>query len=377
MIILIFLISFYTGVIFSLFIGFKKITPFKNNTDISVSIIVAARNEERMINDCVEALIAQNYPKSLLEIIIIDDHSSDRTFEILKNYQKQYPQIKIIQNKNTNLGDSSSNWQLSKQLPGSKKYALTKGIEKAKGKLLLFTDADCAPPATWVKEMVAAFDDDVGVVAGFSPLIDKKESLLGKLIELDSLVAATIAAGGIGINKPITCTGRNFAYRKKVFEQVNGFNDIFHSISGDDDLFLHLIKKRTNWKIRYNISHPSIVPSYQTKTIRRFLLQKKRHISAGKYYPRNLQISYSIMHLTNFGIYLFLLGSIILNIFREEAITLFLIKITADFLFIGSGIQKFNKKNLFKYFPLWEIFYLCYHMIIAPSAMIGKIWWDK
>ena len=371
------LVLTYLLILQRLLYGLNKIGRYKKNREKnSVSIIVAAKNEEQTIKNCVESLLAQDYPKSILEIVIIDDHSTDKTYEILKSCEGQYPELKIISLKNQNTSTNIINSQLNKKPhQSSKKSALEFGIKKAAGKLLLFTDADCEPPNTWVKEMAACFDNDVGVVAGFSPLIDKTNSLPGKLFELDSLVAATTAAAGLSLNKPITCTGRNFAYRKKVFMQVNGFTDILQSVSGDDDLFLHLVKQKTNWKIKYNTSGRSIVPSYQTKTLNQFFLQKRRHISAAKYYPTGLKIIYSLMHLTNFSIYFFLITAIFSNKFLLTAIALFLIKVIIDYFFVSHGATTFNKKNLIKYFPLWELFHFGYNLVIGPWAMVGKIKW--
>ena len=370
--ILVVIIVFYISILIKLYCGLKKILIFeKKSKKISVSIILAAKNEEQAIQSCIEALLSQNYPHPLLEIIVIDDQSTDRTFDILNDYAQQHPNIIIIRLQKQK-DPSSGQWEIS-----SKKHALDIGIKQAKGEILLFTDADCIPPVTWVEEMITCFDKNVGVVAGFSPLIDNTGSILGKLIEFDSLVAATIAAAGIGLNKPITCTGRNFAYRKKVFEQVKGFTDIYHSVSGDDDLFLHLVKQKTDYEIKYNISQNAIIPSYQTKTIKQFLLQKRRHISAGKYYPKNLKLSYLMMHLANFCVYIFVLGAIIFNRYLQVAIVLFLAKTIADFLFVLMGAQKLKMNKLIKYFTLWELFFLVYNALVGPLAMIGKIKWNK
>ena len=85
---------YYITVLTKLRFGLKEINLCENTVEESVSIIVAARNEEKVIKNCVETLIAQDYPRSLSEIIIVDDQSTDRTVEILKGYS----QIIIIQN---------------------------------------------------------------------------------------------------------------------------------------------------------------------------------------------------------------------------------------------------------------------------------------
>jgi cellulose synthase/poly-beta-1,6-N-acetylglucosamine synthase-like glycosyltransferase len=298
-----------------------------------------------------------------MEIIIVDDGSTDETPDILAEYQIKYSFLNVIRNQSTSKGVSS------------KKVALSKAIEISAGEILLFTDADCVPPPDWAYAMTACFSPGIGLVAGFSPLIDPTDSLIGKLLLLDSLVNGAVAAGSIGLGGAVTCTGRNLTYRREVYNQVNGFVEIRHSISGDDDLFLQLVHKKTNWEIRFTKDQDAIVPSYQTKTFTEIFRQKKRHLSAGRYYNFKLQVVYFLFHLSNLFLCLFFLISIISeqNIFL--ATLLLLAKFLTDFLFISTAGKNFNFRPNMKYFFLWEIFFVIYNMIIAPLSWFGEIRW--
>ena len=358
------LLFFYLLIYIILISGIRKLNKVDNEVNHSVSIIVPFKNEEDTIANCIQALLTQNYPVDLFEVICVDDHSTDNSFKKIEKfkYNTQLTILRIINNNNNN---------------SSKKIALMKAISKAKGDILLFTDGDCVPHANWTRSIIKYFESDVGIVTGFSPWIDKSNSLLGTLIEFDSLAAAAIAASGIGIKKPITCTGRNFAYRKEVYDEVNGFSDILHSVSGDDDLFLQLVHKKTNWKIKYNISQDSIVLSYQTKSFKEFFIQKKRHISAGKYYSIPLQIMYGIIHITNIAIYLFILFSIFYSNHLFAAFNFFLIKNIVQFYFIYKGAKQLKYCKILKYYLLWDIYYTIYNLIVGPYAMFGKIRWKE
>jgi len=357
------LILCYVCIVIKLSQGLKRLNKCDDSYHFFISIIVAARNEQNTISHCLNALLSQDCPEHLIEIICVDDHSEDATYSIMKKYEDQFSQLKII--------------RLTANELRSKKSALAKAIRAAKGEILLFTDADCEPPPTWAKDMTACFQPDVGMVVGYSPLIDKTNSLVGRLIKFDSFVAATIAAAGIGLNYPVTCTGRNIAYRKQVFHDVGGFSEIIRSISGDDDLFLQQVHKKTSWNIRYNISSLSFVKSYQTKTLKEFLFQKRRHISAGKYYPKKLQLIYAFIHGANFTVYMLLLYSIFsLNHFWLAA-GILLAKILTELYFITSGARLLNIQLSIKYFLLWNLFYTVYNMLAGPAAFIGKIKWRK
>ncbi|MCU0644537.1 MAG: glycosyltransferase, partial [bacterium] len=256
-------LTFYSWCIFYLWQGFNRLKLGKNEKHFSVSIIVAMKNEMNCARRCLEALILQNYPADLLEIIVVDDGSSDETPEILAEYTRNFSFVHFFLNEHDNAG---------------KKAALDLGIQNSRGEILLFTDADCAPPPGWVSALLGNFDVETGIVVGFSPVIDPLNSLLGKILQLDSLANGIVAAGAIGNSSAITCTGRNLAYRRAVYDQVNGFQKIAGSVSGDDDLFLQLVHKETDWKIQYATEAESIVPSYQSKNIIELFKQKRRHL---------------------------------------------------------------------------------------------------
>lgn len=355
--------AIYFGIIFTLRIGLNKIDYGAESKLYRISIIVAMKNEMNHAGSCIEALINQTYPRDRLEIIIVDDGSTDQTPNILVEYQRKYSFLKVIHNESTPSGLSE------------KKIVLNKAIENSTGEILLFTDADCVPPTNWSYAIVACFSPEVGLVAGFSPLIDPTDSTMGKLLLLDSLVNGAVAAGSIGLGGAVTCTGRNIAYRREAYDQVNGFDRIMQSISGDDDLFVQLVHKETSWKIVFTSDKDSIVPSYQTKTLKEFFTQKRRHLSAGKYYNFKLQVGYFLFHLSNLFLFIFLIGSIILdqNIFL--AILLFSAKLLMDWLFIMATAKTFSIRPDIKYFLLWELFFLAYHLIISPVSWMGNIKW--
>ena len=110
-----------------------------------VSIIVPVRNGEQDIGKVIEALLAQNYPKSETEIIIVDNGSQDRT----KEFIKQYPVILEIEDQIIN-----------------SYTARNKGIKIAKGDVFAFTDADCVPAKNWLSEGVRALNEKNADMAG-------------------------------------------------------------------------------------------------------------------------------------------------------------------------------------------------------------------
>ena len=98
------------------------------NTFPRVSIILPARNEERYIRRCIDSLIKQDYPD--FEIVMVNDESSDKTLDIMNEYQNSHPDIKVLSVKKPDDDWIGKNW------------ACYQGYLKSNGNLLLFTDAD-------------------------------------------------------------------------------------------------------------------------------------------------------------------------------------------------------------------------------------------
>lgn len=351
------------GFILVLWIGFNKLAAGGERSIAPVSIIVAMKNERQNVRSCLEALIHQTYPADQLEIVVVDDGSTDGTAQILADYQRRHSVLKVVPHDPVLDGY------------GGKKSALNKGIAESAGEILLFTDADCVPSPRWAETMASYFAPQVGLVAGFSPLLDPTDRYLGKLLLIDSLVNGVVAAGGIGLGSAVTCTGRNLAYRRQVFDQVNGFTDIMHSISGDDDLFLHTVHQKTDWKICFASDQNAIVPSYQSLTLKQLFRQKKRHLSAGRYYPFRLKLAYFVFHASNLLLYLLFLVSLLIGQNWLFTALLLMAKFLWDGLFIIRAGKIFQVTPAIHNLLAWEFLFILYHLIIAPCSWFGKIRW--
>jgi len=356
-------ITLYLAILVFLITGFLRIKNTKTEFQPKVSVVVAARNEEHNLKNCLTSLLSQTYPKNLTQLVVVDDRSTDDTPNILKQFNSKHDVLTI---------------KISETQNGSspKKVALNEGIAHANGELIFTTDADCTPPQDWLTQTVPLFQEDIGLVIGPAPFLEEK-ILWSKLLCLDNFATAFVAAGATGWNIGVTCSGRNLAYRKSVFEQVNGFQKTIHSLSGDDDLFLQTVKKQTDWKINYSLSPNTSVTSSAEKSFSGYIAQRRRHVSASKYYSKSIQANYLLFNVAN----LVLFGFLIFSLFSQEylflATLLFGVKLLLDFLSLYLVTKKFDKRHLLYFFPLWEIFFLINQTIISPLGLVGKVRWKK
>ena len=328
-----------------------------------------------------QCLIAQDYPKGKLEIVIIDDGSTDGTAALAIEAAEGTTNFRVIQAPPPPSGVSP------------KKNALMTGIEATTGEVILTTDADCRPGPHWVKNIAGYFEEGVNAVVGHSPLrisdfglgssaIRNPQSAF-RLASFDSFINAVVAAGTIGLGVPTTAVGRNFAYRRSAFEAVGGFGSSLSGASGDDDLLLQRIAapipnskfQIPNFPIRFAISPASFVPASGAATILDWLRVKRRHLSAGKRYSPGLITLATPLYLFNVG----LLGLLALAAFGLISfwwlVGLWGAKALADGITLGKGAQLLNEKRWFSSWLVAELISPVIFTIMVPLSLVGKVTW--
>lgn len=155
-----------------------------------ISVILPVRNEEKNIATCLESLDGMNYPKSKFEILLINDHSTDRTKAIAEQFAKLIPNLKIIDNLSGSEG---------------KKSAITLGIKSAEGKIIATTDGDCIVPEKWLLNIAEEFEKhDAVFVAG--PVAYKKGfKVFRDLLQIEQIVLQVVSAGAMKMGFPLMC----------------------------------------------------------------------------------------------------------------------------------------------------------------------------
>jgi len=136
-----------------------------------VSILIPMHNEEKVAESILSLLVNANYPKNKMEIIPINDHSTDKTAEIINRFAQKYPFIKPLHRNNGKRG---------------KPVALNDGLRRATGEIILVFDADYLPPKNIIRELAVNFKDpSVGAVMGRVVPLNSYKNLLTKLIDLE------------------------------------------------------------------------------------------------------------------------------------------------------------------------------------------------
>ncbi len=356
---------FYAFLILFLRSGWQKIPDFNKNAILpftKVSVLIAARNEEEKIHLTIEDILAQNYPKELLEIIIVDDHSTDKTSEIISSYANQG--VKLI--------------KLNEKEPlnSYKKKAIAEAIKLSNGELIVATDADCRMKPNWLNTIVNMFETgDYNLIS--SPVVYFEEkSLFERLQTLEFLYLIGLGAAGIGNKMPSTCNGANLAYKKSVFVELGGFKGIDELASGDDELFLHKVAFAHPNTIGFCKSEDAIVFTHGKPNLKEFIQQRKRWASKSvKYKDKKLIFVAVAVWLFNISLLVNFLLAFIYPDFLKLVAVQFLIKFSAELFFIDLLTEFSKRKSLIYNLFLLTFLHPIYIIFIGFAGNSGKYNW--
>ena len=353
----------YVLLILLLTYGFNKVKIIANDNlepIINFSIIVPFRNEENDFLNLLKSISQLNYPKNLFEIVVVDDGSSDNSVAIFNKWQLKNETIsaRLLQNK-----------RLSN---APKKDAIQTAIDSIKNDWIITTDADCVVPKKWL----LAYDNliqtsNAEMVAG-AVSISKTNGFLNnfQVVDLLSLQGATI--GSFGLKLPFMCNGANFAYTKKLFLELNGFEGNDKITSGDDVFLLQKAIKNCSEKVFYLKNNESIVYTKSEENWSDLFFQRVRWASKTSSYDGFFgKFLAVIILLQNLSI-------IICFAFAPAFFCLifFAIKIIIDLVLINKTNDFFNNQRFI--FPIFEsLFYPIFSVSVAFYSFFGGFEWKN
>jgi cellulose synthase/poly-beta-1,6-N-acetylglucosamine synthase-like glycosyltransferase len=345
--------------------GLDKLNPVRNNSIIqkTITIIIVFRNEGHNILNLINSLNKLEYDQYKLEIIFVDDHSTDQSVSIIKE-NIELKKYKIIE---LNRVENSTSY---------KKHAITQAINSSSGEIILMTDADCIVPPKWIKSTLSVFNDETAIVSGPVTFIEET-TFFEKFQKLEFAGLNLVGAGLIGIKRPKIASAANFAIRKKVFFEINGYKGIDGLASGDDELLMQKVDKNTDYRIIYNKSVDAVVKTKGNSTFNEFSQQRIRWASKGLFYnDRKFILQLILIALFYISLPLLLLLGIIDSIlYFLVFIFAFIIKMLPEYLVLRYGKKFLFDKSLLKLFLPAQFIQIPYIIFASIMGNFGNYYW--
>jgi len=251
-------LGIFSGLYFSIFIlgtffekkeeVYKKI---KESYSPSVCLIVPCYNEENNIKETISSLLLLDYPKEKLEIIVVDDGSTDNTFKKAKAFEKYG--VKVIHKEN-----------------GGKHTALNIGIKQTDAEFIGSVDADCSLKPDSLKNLIRHFIEPEVMAVTSTVKINKAENTIEGIQYVEFLVAAFLKKIYSVLDSLFVTPGPLSVFRREVFEKLGPY----HKAHQTEDLELGFRLQKANFKIAHAVN--SIVYTKPCPTVKSLLLQRLR-----------------------------------------------------------------------------------------------------
>ena len=353
----------------------------------SLTVVVPARNEQDTVGPCVDSVLAADYPRDKIEVIVVDDDSSDRTAAVVRQRMAGAPALATAGREWAPFeGDESEGTGRLRlvQIPENrrrdrahKKRAIEKAVAHARGEIVLTTDADCTVPPGWPRAMAAQFEGpEVAFVSG--PVryrLGPGDGLFARLQALDFFGLMACGAGGIGAGQPNLANGANVGYRLETFDALGGFSGIDHVTSGDDELLMQKIAYGTPLDVRFCADPAAVVLTEPVRTVRQFVHQRKRWASKGAHYPRRLQR----MLLGVVAFFLALVATAVAAVFAPGLwpwlAAGLMLKAIGDGLVLVPAVRRFGQAGLLAVYPVHLVLHAPHSLLVGALGPLGGFEW--
>jgi len=323
---------------------------------------MVAHNEEKTIEKCLRGILAQRYPASLFEIIVVDDRSTDATVSIIQKINSS--QIKLFE---------LTDYPGSIHQKAFKKSGIELGVNNAGNDWIIVTDADCTHHPDWLKTI--AYAKELSKADFITGPIEKKgaENFLDKMQEMENLAFMVLTAAGIRSGLHDIANGANMSFSKKIYLEIKGFEGNYEYASGDDMFLIEKMRKHENARIGF-LKSPTAMVRTSTKKSWNALIQQRLRWARKNRGLKNPLIS-TIWGFV--GLYhLAMIASLILPLVSAVSllpfIILFITKWIIDFMIIQNASFFFHRRPFQGNTILLQFLYTFYVLRMGWSLLTGK-----
>ena len=331
-----------------------------------ISVIIAARNEKDNIGACIDSILAQKYPAGLFEVIVIDDHSEDGTAAIVHEYADS--RLRCI--------ELATMLPRDKKINAYKKAALSAGISRSNGTLIVTTDADCTAPNAWLMHIACLYEQERPSMI-IAPVVFHATGGLVKIFQLiDFMSMQGITAATHYMKMGNMSNGANLAFTKAVYDEVSGYEGLDNLASGDDYLLMMKITRLPHAKIAYLKSKQAIVTTLPQPDWSSFLQQRIRWASkSGKYDDKKLTAVLMLVYLFNLSLAVLAFAGFADHRYWALGGGMLLVKTIIEYVYMIPVSSFFGKEWTRVYFPFLQPLHITYITVAGFLGFIGNYRW--
>ena len=359
------LLTIYAFFLFYLALGFLRTGTFRVKEkflQLPITLIICARNEEQTITQCLQSIVRQNYVMGKIQLIVINDNSSDLTAQLAEAVLKE----------------SDINYKIiSNQQQKGKKESISYAMQFANNHLIVLRDADTFTVSNkWLQSISDFYQTHQSDLIIAPIAIANNFGMLWALQAIETIVLSSATCGSAFYRKPFLCNGANLIFTKSIFERANGYSSHINQASGDDVLFLEDVKKIPNAKIHYLKSRDAIVYTYPCYSFSQLIQQKVRWASKFKFNPNKINFFLAGLSFVINAAWVFSFAYCYFNLMGKEPFLLYiLVKLLIDILLLFLALSFIRNKNIVWFTLPVGCIYPIYACVVACCSIIIKPRW--
>jgi poly-beta-1,6-N-acetyl-D-glucosamine synthase len=325
------------------------------------TVIIPARNEAENIEAILHHLAKQDYPTDQYEVIVVDDFSDDKTFDIASKWLTRADfELNVI--------------QLKDPTRQGKKHGITAGVNAAKHTIILTTDTDCRMGKDWITSYNQIFDEDVKMVAG--PVAIEGSGLFARFQQAEYAGLIGFGAVTISKNNPTICSGANLGFRKTVFEEVKGYENNFFTPSGDDEFMLHDVMSHYPNSVRFLKDQRAIVSTPHQSSWIDLQNQRTRWTSKWKHHRNRVVQALAVLFFLDYALFYLLLVGLFAGLFTFWFVLLLSgLRFLANYIYLNRINSFLKGKSIFISVLLLQILYPTHVLLMGVKSIFGNYTW--
>lgn len=358
------LLAYYVFFVIRVYVGLRRSQRQTTTSHFpKVTVIIAARNEERNIADCVRSVLAQDYPHDALKVSVVDDASTDATPEIVRAIAAEDLRVSLL-----------TLPERPKDGIGGKPDAIRAGVERTDSEIVMTTDADCFHSTSWVRTMVSYFGPETALVAGPVTLA-VAPSLFSRVERLDFLGLVISGAGLIGAGRPIICNGANLAYRREVY--LRALDGVQRS-SNDDGTLMSRIVTRGLGGVAFASAADALVTTEGQGDLGGFFRQRRRWAAVrGRFLDPTIYLELVLLFAFFVIFVVTTFSAVVDRTYLPAAIGAWSIKVGADLLPLLSAARSWKIESRWAEILLAEIFHPFSIVIASVLSVVAPFRWKE
>ncbi len=327
-----------------------------DNQCMPITVLVSARNEERDLPACIDSLLALDYPRKLLQIILVNDLSTDGTAAIINAAAAAHRHVIALH---------------TSELPSNgleaKARGIAHGFSAATGEWVLITDADGVVQPQWARHLLGYVDANTGMAGG--ALLARADGWVGTVERVAWAFLQTFSNGLAGWGAPLVCVGPNMAIRRSVYEEAGGLQKARNFRVAEDLALFRMVAAR-KMAVHVYMDNATTVTLAPVPSFGHLLSQHRRWLGGGAEQGRSYLVPLFVALWWGFGMVLFILFGWLLD-WRVWAAFLAL-KTTHDFLMLRLQQKRLQTPHHVRYLPVLELYQIVALLIIPVLFLFSR-----